>query len=346
MELASGIDALYLSGRAALPNELLDYLESARNEAEVTGQPSPVLLGGEPFDVAAHGFQRYHFSLSNPYGRVGITSSKALPAIRIQPRAEFLHGAGPRGVVEWYRRILEAEFGPVLFTVSRIDLFADFQGWTLDGDARQEFVTRARKRHTYEENEVFNGFVFGSRDTGAILARIYDKTIESAKKGSGFWPVIWGKRYDPRERVLRVEFEIGRDALRAYGVNTPEQAFDAAGALWAALTRGWLTHRTPTTDQTHSRWPVSPQWEDVRRARIGEDDWGIARIYGAQQRATLASMMPVVAGYLARFGALTDSATFGEMLPFLGDHLAQYGHDSGVPLKERIAQKRKELGLP
>jgi hypothetical protein len=230
--------------------------------------------------------------------------------------------------------------------VSRLDLCADFQGWDLDGNSRHEFVTRAKSRHTYEEDDVFNGLIFGSRDTGSILARIYDKTIESQKSGSAYWRVIWGGRFDPDASVLRVEFELSRSALREFGVNTPEQALDAAGSLWGSLTNEWLTHRVPTPDNTRTRWPVSPQWESVRRARICEDDWGIARMYGAKQQGTLFNLMPALAGYLARFGALTNSTSLIDLFPHLQAQLNQYAEDSQVTLAERIAKKRLTLGMP
>jgi hypothetical protein len=41
-ELASGIDALYLSGRAVLPEEFLAVLDAKRSEAVEAGQDRPV----------------------------------------------------------------------------------------------------------------------------------------------------------------------------------------------------------------------------------------------------------------------------------------------------------------
>jgi hypothetical protein len=346
VELFSGVDALYLSGRASLPSDLLDALEEARNDATTSGNAVSLDFGSEEFYVAPHGFQRYRFCLDHPFGRVGISTGSHLPTFRVQPRTEFIQGSGPQGVVNWYRRLLEEECGPVLLSVSRLDLCADFQRWALKGDSRHEFVTRAKSRHTYEEDGVFNGLIFGSRNSGSILARIYDKTIESEKSGSAYWRVIWGERFDQHAPVLRVEFELGRSALREFGVNTPEQALDAAGSLWGSLTTGWLTHRVPTPDNTRTRWPVSPQWESVRRARIGQDDWGIARMYAAKQQGGLFNLMPPLAGYLARFGALTNSTSFADLLPHLSDYLARYARDSGKSLGERISEKHRTLGLP
>lgn len=345
-ELASGVDALYLSGRAVIPDDLFEKLELARIESAASGQPVPFFFGDVAVALAPHAFLRYRYCLDHPFGRIGITTSTHLPAIRVQPRAEFLHGSGPRGAVEWFRNVLEGACGPVRLAVSRLDLFADFQGWQLTGDSRHEFVCRAKTRHTYEEDGIFNGLIFGSRGSGSPLARIYDKTIESAKTGSAYWKTIWGERFAPDESVMRIEFELGRDVLREYGVNTPEEVLDATGALWSALTLKWLTHRIPGADQTKVRWPISPEWECARRARVGEDDWGIARMYDGKRLGSLFNLMPGLVGYLASFGALTNSTSFADLLPHLSDHLARFANDSGLTLGERIALKNQKFVLP
>jgi len=100
-ELASGVGALYLSGRASIPLALVDELEAVRADAVLSGQPVTFHFGDEQFAVAPHDFQRYRFCLDNLLGRVGISTSSHLLSFRIQPRAEFLHGLGAQGVVDW-----------------------------------------------------------------------------------------------------------------------------------------------------------------------------------------------------------------------------------------------------
>ena len=111
-------------------------------------------------------------------------------------------------MVDWIRDLVGAECGPVLLTVSRIDLFADWQGWALNGDDRHRFVCLADSRTLYENGQVFTGFAFGTRTSGSIIARIYDKTIESEKKGTDYWKEMWGTSGDEGHPALRVEFEI------------------------------------------------------------------------------------------------------------------------------------------
>ena len=41
------------------------------------------------------------------------------------------------------------------------------------------------------DNDV-TGFVFGSRRTQRISARLYDKTAEMALRGTDRWELVWG----------------------------------------------------------------------------------------------------------------------------------------------------------
>jgi hypothetical protein len=346
VELLSGVDALYLSGRCSLPGEILGRLEVAREEAVRANEARPFQLGGIEFQIRPYGWRMYRYCLDHPFGRVGLTMSNSLPAIRVQPRTEFMQGSGPRPVVEWYRDLLESECGAVLFSVTRLDLFADFQGWDLDGDMRREFVCRAKSRITYEDDEHFNGFIFGKRDTGTFSARIYDKTIRAEQNGEGYWPMIWGESFDPAKPVLRIEFEINRTGLHQFGLSSTEDVLDAAGALWHYLTGEWLTHRVPGSDQTKSRWAISPQWETVQRAIFSENEHGLNRVYLGKRRGGVANLMPSLEGYLASFGAYAGAVSLDNLLPDLRDALAQRERDTGISFGDRVTEKHRKFGLP
>ena len=130
-ELASGVDALYLSGRAEPPEELLDRLATARESAQELDEPVEFLLDGIPFQLSPFGWQKYTYSLDHSWGRLGIRKNGRLPAIRVQARAEALHGVSPTSVVEFFDEVVTAAVGPVEWSVSRIDLFVDVQGLEL-----------------------------------------------------------------------------------------------------------------------------------------------------------------------------------------------------------------------
>jgi hypothetical protein len=108
---------------------------------------------------------------------------------------------------------LGPQLGQLRFGVSRVDLFSDWQGWSLTlGDAHH-FVCRADARRTYEVGGILTGFEFGTRKTEAFSARLYDKTADIAAKGNEWWHEVWGDRYVAGTPVRRLEFEIGRQGL-------------------------------------------------------------------------------------------------------------------------------------
>jgi hypothetical protein len=344
-ELASGVDALYLSGRSLIPDTFLARLEAARSASYDMETGPPFQFGLLEMRMSPHGWGKYRYLLEYPHGRIGITQSSELPTFRIQPYAEFLHGESPRGVVDWFQRLLEMECEAVELTVSRLDLFADFQGWVLDGDARNEFLCRAKARNVFEDDGVFNGLTFGRRTSESITARLYDKTIQSAKVGSGYWPMIWGDAYDRSQSVLRVEFELHRPALRQFDLGGPYETLDAIGALWAYLTGKWLTHRVPGEDETKSRWAVSEQWENVQRARIAQEAHGVNRMLLGKRRGYVDNILPGLVGYLSSFGAYSDCSSLAEMLPQLEHHVRFYTEQTGMSLVDRIQAKRRKMGL-
>ena len=177
--------------------------------------------------------------------------------------------SGPAAAVATLREVLGAELGQLRLWVNRVDLFADWQGWKLTLDDAHRFVCRAEARRTYEVGGTLTGLEFGSRKTKTLLARLYDKTAETAAKDTGWWHEVWGERYVHGLPVHRLEFEFSRQGLVEFDLNTPDQVLGAAGDLWAYATGEWLTFRSPTADQTRSRWPLAPEWLQVQKATLG-----------------------------------------------------------------------------
>ncbi|HTV10342.1 MAG TPA: hypothetical protein VME20_00640 [Acidimicrobiales bacterium] len=342
VEVASGVDALYLSGRAAPPASLLETLEELRSRAAARKRDLPVLLGDEEFRLSPYGFGKYRFCLRHEHGLVGITPSAALPAVRVQPRTEFLHGVGPALAVLWFQGTLEELVGPLRLSVSRLDLHADWQGWSINGDERWRFVCQAERRDLHELDGKLLGFEFGRRTTGTICARIYDKTAEQKEKGTDFWLLIWGERFDPSRPVHRVEFEFGREGLRDFGVDTPDEVLGAAGALWASVTEHWLTYRSPTSDSNRSRWPVAPEWHDVQRASVRGGAYGLRRMYDGARRGELRKLMPYLNGCLVGFGALCGAAGIQEVCSALPGCLQEYESVTGRLFSERVAERARK----
>jgi hypothetical protein len=344
-ELASGIDALYLSARVDLPADFVAYLELCRGWATEIRRPVPCEIGGTYFGMAAHGWGKYRFCLDHPMARIGFSTSSHLPAVRIQPRAEFLHAEGPQAVTAALRTLLEPNLGAVHFSVSRVDLFADWQGWSLCLDDAHRFVCRADARRTYELGGTLTGFEFGSRKTKTFSARLYDKTADVAVKGTSWWLEIWGERHVPGLPVHRLEFEVGRQALNEFDLDSPASVLATTGDLWAYATKDWLTYRSPTADATRSRWPLAPEWLAVQQATLTHRAVGIERLRFAGRSTSVTKLLPGLTGYLASLAALTGAEGIEDIVSALGHHLHNYEIISRTAFADRVARRRSELEL-
>ena len=340
VELASGVDALYLSGRADLSPWLFEALDERRHQAIESEAPAPLILAGEEFGMEPRAFGRYKYWLVHRHGQIGITSSEKLPALRVQPRAEFLHAAGPASVLNFFNEI--GEFlagGPVRWGLSRLDLFCDVQGWTLVGDDRHRFVCRGKARATHEEDGVFTGFEFGRRSTKTVCARIYDKTLQVERKGLDWWPKVWGERFDKDRPVLRVEFEMGREGLREYGVETPAQGLEAAARLWASVSADWLSYRSPIADDTKSRWPVAQEWAAVQSASLRSNAIGVDRVRSGRKHGELRTVLPAAVGYLASIGAIVGTPDSRSTLAAFSRLILEDERRRHVPFDDRVAER-------
>lgn len=258
-------------------------------------------------------------------------------------RVSSCHWArGGRGATA---RLAEPELRQLRLWVNRVDLFADWQGWTLALDDAHRFVCRAEARRTYEVGGTLTGFEFGSRKTKTLLARLYDKTADVAAKDTGWWHEVWGERYVHGLPVHRLEFEFGRQGLVEFDLNTPDQVLDAAGDLWAYATGEWLTYRSPTSDQTRSRWPLALEWLQVRAATLRHQAVGLERLRLARRSTSIEKLLPGLTGYLASLGALIGTEGIDDTLRAIGHHLHTYEIVSQTAFADRVARRRSGLEL-
>lgn len=345
-EVASGVDALYLSGRCEPPAGLLADLADGKAEAQAAGEPVPFDLAGVPVVVQPRGWQMYPFVVLHPLGRIGFRPAGRVPPVRVQPLAEVLHGLGPHEVVAAFYDLVSDVVGGVEFSVSRVDVFGDFQGWTLSTAMEDRFLCRARKRGIYKDNDLCTGFVFGFGKQNTFGARLYDKTVEIDEKGNRWVrDLLWGERFDSSRPVHRLEFEIGRKGLTEMQVSSPVEVLEAVGDLWRYCTHDWLTLRTPTGDSVKSRWPLDPTWEVVQSASGIPAPLGLARVRDSLRVAQLERLVPVLFGVLSSVGAVMNRPSLRQVLDALPTLAVQYEARSGVSFADRVTSKRRKWGL-
>jgi hypothetical protein len=250
--LASGIDSLLLSLDVTwLSDDLFHMLSDLKAKAaEAKGVSIGYLsadYGAEElaFEVKGHGSQGYEWLLnSNEYD---LNISKSLipferPGIVIRIRAETLWRLGSRYAVDRILALLVEAGARIESTkISRLDLCLDLLvPENLWSPKIMDFVvTRAIKDGLYMDRRKMTGQSIGK---GNFMARLYDKPLEIASVSHKDWMyIIWGIGPVPEgRRIIRIEFQMRREALKELSINTLDDLWDKERNLWAYCTHDWL----------------------------------------------------------------------------------------------------------
>jgi hypothetical protein len=342
--LASGVDRLELSVRGSVRHEVLRALEVAKLEAQRMREAEPYRFaeGGRGFLVQASGRRAYPYVLRSPDYGLTVRPNGELPPVRAEILSAYLHEVGAAAAVADVEGLLaEAVFvvAPDVL-VSRVDVYADVQGWELGLMDAGRFVSRARRRTAYTMGHRFTGFVFG--EGGPLLARVYDKTAEIARQGEGWLSERWGEREDERP-VWRLEFQVRRRVLAEFGARSPAEVLDRLQNLWRHGTGEWLTLREQQRGQEAWRWPVDASWTVVQGVWIGAGVPGVRR-----QRRTETHRDRVVRflqGGLTTLGALSGVDEIGVVLVLARREVVRYLAEQGRTFGDEVRHKRARLEL-
>jgi hypothetical protein len=164
----------------------------------------------------------------------------------------------------------------------------------------------------YDGGKHFTGFAFGFGRS--VSARLYDKTREIVVSRKGWVRGIY--RHDSKddfqedETVMRLEFQLRRQALREYRVSdegsktdisTWSTLRDVLPELWRTLTTRWLRHG--------SRWAskrdvLSSQWAQLSKAfELEARSEARPRLHREAIESSLQTVVPALAGYLTSAAA-------------------------------------------
>jgi hypothetical protein len=105
---------------------------------------------------------------------------------------------------------------------------------------------------------------------GIVSARLYDKPTEIATKSHKEWMYdIWGIRVVPDKfRLIRVEFQVRRDAIKELGINTLADLLMLHKNLWAYCTREWLKFQDDAKKH-HTQQETMQWWKIVQEGFSG-----------------------------------------------------------------------------
>jgi hypothetical protein len=343
--LASGIDTLHLSARGTVRAEVWEALEEAKREAQAVDEAVPFEfpMTSQAFLLKPYGLRGYAYWLTSPDFELVLGQSKRFPAALVQLHAAYLHSVGPEWACHIACQLLRVEvFGaqPDIVT-SRVDVYADTQGWNLELVDLQRFVCRGRGRRAFVERE--QAFASGRRLTGfmwgrnAIVARLYDKMAEIERRGTSWLPDLWGER-DTDRPVWRLEFQFRREVLVEFGLRTVDEVLAGTQDLWRYGTTEWLTLRTPTADARERRWPVDPLWHEVQATEVTAATCGVVRRRLIQ--ATEERIIQGLQGYLTSWAALRGTQHLAITLTSLSPVIDRYLASRGRTFESDVRRKR------
>lgn len=221
------------------------------------------------FVVKEHGSSGYEWLLVGHELTMKIGNwrePKQRPSVMVDIRSETLWMHGPDNSVERVHELIESLGGEIFETKpSRVDLCVDVlireEDWHIG--LIDCFVTRARMIDSHFSSRVFSGFSIGRSD---VAARLYDKPLEIKAKSNKVWMYdVWGiESISDDHRIIRVEYQIRREALREFGMQSWDYLRVMYNAIWSYCVWNWFTlvedASTHHTQQTLLGW-----WEVVQR---------------------------------------------------------------------------------
>jgi hypothetical protein len=180
---------------------------------------------------------------------------------------------------------------------------------------------RAKKQGEYRVRSYLNGqdHVTGRTlgDGSALMGRVYDKTLELKQQHAPDSEktmtehAAWKEAgWDRKNRVDRVEYELKREALETFNIETGDDLTDdKLRELWAYLTGKWLRYNDGRATRGE-RCDVDPRWRVIQAVPFATGAAPpLVRIHGRKRGATPEQACGVVLSALAADGALPKENT-------------------------------------
>lgn len=367
--LRNGIDSVYLSFPGHLSFQKHIELEKLKKLAKSDHREEQALAiypyGEYQFKVLRHGKGNFPYVLKNNCYHIQLAghAAKQLPLAYVQITSEWLIQKGINAAVEELKAIIDpfrrrnpqGELEPVGEpTISRVDLFVDFTfSINLERLERRHWVGRSRDIATFSKGGEFTGWAIGLG--GRIVCRLYDKTLEIIRSGKEYLKPLWHQAgWQPPAPVYRLEYQLRREVLGQFSLNTLQDLLQSLSSLWAHLTREWLRLTLPNAeDSNQSRWPTHSLWEGLQ-AVIWEGgnkplDIRATPIQAPHDRYFARHHLSLLAGFMAREGLEHSAEGVRQLHHCAKDYCDGLSFVEGVDferlLQEKIALKRRDYGI-
>ena len=282
--LGSGVDTLVLALDVSWQWPImLDVLRETKAEAKASKEQKGFEwpktetddTWGAAFDMQPFGVGGYEWVLIGHEFtfRVGDwLTPGSRPSVMVEVRSETLWRLGVAACVERVSNLIMGLGGNVeRCRVSRLDLCVDLRIksplWS--PSLLEHCVSRSRKRSVYLDTRDLEGISVGR---GVVQCRVYDKLREIREVSHKFWfGDVWKINLDEvcdDERIVRVEYQLRREALKEMGIDLIGDLETKSAAVWGYCSQEWLRF-VDDADQHHTMQTVAPWWLVVQTAYKG-----------------------------------------------------------------------------
>jgi hypothetical protein len=133
--------------------------------------------------------------------------------------------------------------------ISRADIHIDWQGgfatsFTNVSEELRCFIRPGKvKGALHFQGNTANGYQFGR---GQVVARLYNKSIETKEKGNDAYAELltarYGESFNPEQDVWRLEFEIKREGMKGFRLYAPPEEDDPEEEVEVEMSAEELQH--------------------------------------------------------------------------------------------------------
>jgi hypothetical protein len=335
--LSSGIDTLEVSFRGKLFDGLAESLEKLKRRAQETGVPQPFNVGSTVLMVQPKGLPPWAYLLTNEELHLRVSPSRTVPCVSSRLTAFGLALRGHQALYHLAQEIAQT-MGAESATISRVDLYVDFQGHVPTFEDMRDATCPSGFRPVYPNTEHPETFQFGKGDT---VVRVYNKSREIAKSGKKWLVDVWEKNpnYRPDQDAYRFEVQLRRQVLRCMGFTSVSGVFGNLPGL-LAVGLNWVSPRD-RTESNLSRCPVVPWWEELKRASFAGEP--VPRVKETKQITGFARLVPQMLGLLVSAAASVGVTNMDEVIALQKYAMEVYIAKKRIPFEWRVKERQRQL---
>src|SRR5262249_50024667 len=157
--------------RGVVRHEVWALLEEAQQRARVDEESQPIEfpMTAQALLMKPHGLRGHAYWLSSPDFELIFGRSEKFPPVLVQMHSAYMHSVGIHRALDLMEALLRHEVfaGAYRLNVSRVDVYADFQGWEPQVADLDRFVSFSRHRRGFQENQQI--YMTGPHLTGLMF---------------------------------------------------------------------------------------------------------------------------------------------------------------------------------